>query len=133
MMAATGMLPLSDRALEVLRPEVEQRLRFVVQEALKLASHANREVLLPRDLELAYNTWCRTRGPTFEFKRATPPPRTVCTLQEVAVPTYRSLFELLGVFLPMPPSDRGSRSIGHRVSLSPGVMSYLCRDWRHWW
>jgi hypothetical protein len=105
-----GVLPITDRAAEVVRPEVEQRLRFIVQEALKIARHAQRTRLLPQDLAHAYNTWCRARSEPFVYgagatggaaaSPAGPAGRgawvSSCVLDVQPVQTYSSLYELLG-------------------------------------
>lgn len=44
----------TDRALSYLRPELEYRLRYVVQEAWKIARRCRRSVLLRDDIEAAH-------------------------------------------------------------------------------
>lgn len=96
-----GPLPLTDAAAQVIRPEIEYRLRFLVQEALKLAKHSNRTKLLPVDIATAYNTWSRAKATPFRYvergqKAATAVAPSRCSIREEPLRVYRSLHELLG-------------------------------------
>jgi hypothetical protein len=105
MSASQHTLPITDRAAEVLRPELEYRLRFLIQEALKIAKHANRRTVLPQDLVFAYNSWCRAKTQPFVFvahsaSRSSSAtgllPSSTCSISTQPITVYRSLYELLG-------------------------------------
>lgn len=109
---AGRLLHLTDRAAAVLRPELEYRLRFIIQEALKLARHANRRAVLPEDLVLAYNAWCSSGILPFSFRtseRAALSSRSAtCTLTPTPLHVFGSLYELLGSSSPLPFLSRES-------------------------
>jgi hypothetical protein len=50
---AVGSLPLSRAAAAYLHPELEFRLRYIIQEARKLADHSFRSVMKPEDIDHA--------------------------------------------------------------------------------
>lgn len=144
------MLPITDRAAEVVRPEVEHKLRFIVQEALKIARHARRTKLLPQDLAFAYNTWCRSRPEPFVYgsvsqhssrgAAASAPGTWVssCVLSMQPVQTYGSLYELLGAYVQLIPACSQLASVFGVEQLKrhhgwPLYLYVLCREPRRPW
>lgn len=49
-------------AAALLQPDLEYRLRYVIQEAWKLALQCKRQTLLPIDIQTAYATLQTARG-----------------------------------------------------------------------
>jgi TATA box binding protein associated factor (TAF) len=102
-------LPITDKAAEVIRPEIEFRLRFIIQEALKLARHSNRNhKVLPTDIATAYNTWARSKAAPFRYSErgqqkaphqaSSLLPASRCSVKEEPLRVYRTLHELLGEY-----------------------------------
>lgn len=50
----TGNLTITDQANAFIEPEIEYRLRYIIQEAWKFAQQAHKDKLLPIHIELAW-------------------------------------------------------------------------------
>lgn len=55
-------MPFTDQALAYLEPELEFRMRYVIQEAWKMARQCKSQILLPVHVEMAYATVSGSRS-----------------------------------------------------------------------
>ena len=76
-------LPISTAALAYLGPEIEHRLKFIVQESWKVARRSRRAVLLPEDVTAAYATLSGNHGAPWRPMRSVDDCALVSTTQSL--------------------------------------------------